>query len=89
MVHALPFDFIPKLIASATVTQAVQNVNMFPATNGVPLTLSPTTIVTGSPPPNYTSSNSDAAGALKSKRGDTAGDSKSISSEYILIGSAC
>ena len=33
--------------------------------------------------------NSDAAGGLKRNRGDTAGDSKSISSEYISIGSAC
>ncbi|KAI2490729.1 Reverse transcriptase (RNA-dependent DNA polymerase) [Fragilaria crotonensis] len=52
-VHGLPFKRLPKLMVVHMVADAVRCLNMFPADNGVSPFLSPLSIVTGVPPPDY------------------------------------
>ncbi|KAI2502776.1 Reverse transcriptase (RNA-dependent DNA polymerase) [Fragilaria crotonensis] len=54
-VHGLPFKRLPKLMIVHMVADAVRCLNMFPADNGVSSSLSPLSIVTGVPPPDYAS----------------------------------
>lgn len=52
-VHGLPFRRLPKLLIVHLVADAVRCLNMFPAPNGVSRHLSPLSIVTGVPSPDY------------------------------------
>ena len=54
-VHGLPFKRLPKLMIVHMVADAVRCLNLFPAHNGVSSSLSPLSIVTGVPPPDYAS----------------------------------
>ena len=51
--HGLPFRRLPNLMITSMVKHVIQCLNMLPAPNGVSPTLSPDSIVTGSPPPDY------------------------------------
>ena len=52
-VHGMPFKRLPKLMIIALVQRAVKVLNQFPALDGVSSTLSPLTIMTGKPSPDY------------------------------------
>lgn len=52
-VHDLPFRRLPREMIKGAVRFAVKSLNQFPAEDGISDILSPTTIVTGLPPPNY------------------------------------
>jgi hypothetical protein len=52
-VHGLPFKRLPKLFLTHMVYDAVSCLNMFPWANGISALLSPTSIVTGLPPPDF------------------------------------
>jgi Reverse transcriptase (RNA-dependent DNA polymerase) len=52
-VHGLPFRRIPKLLVVSVVAEVVRCLNMLPAPHGVSQTLSPLSIVTGAPGPDY------------------------------------
>ena len=54
-VHGLPFRRIPKLVVVSVVADVVRCLNMLPAPTGVSPTLSPLSIVTGAPAPDYAS----------------------------------
>lgn len=51
--HGLPYKKVPKLLSRSMVENAVKNLNDFPAKDGVSTTISPKTIVTGAPVPDY------------------------------------
>jgi phospholipid N-methyltransferase len=53
LVQGLPFKRIPKAMMRATIENANKTLNQFPAKNGVSDTLSPLTIMTGRPTPDY------------------------------------
>jgi hypothetical protein len=53
-VHGLPFHRLPRLLIKHLVDDVVRNVNSFPWPNGVSDTLSPASIVTGVPSPDFT-----------------------------------
>jgi hypothetical protein len=53
LVQGLPFKRIPKAMMRATIENANKTLNQFPAKNSVSHTLSPLTIMTGRPTPNY------------------------------------
>ena len=52
-VQGLPFSQIPRIMIRATIEAAHKSLNQIPAQNGVSQHLSPTTIVTGRPSPDY------------------------------------
>jgi hypothetical protein len=52
-VHGMPFKRLPKLMVIELVRRAVTVMNQFPALDGVSDTLSPLTIMTGKPCPDY------------------------------------
>lgn len=52
-VHGLPFKRIPTILGRAIISNAVRNLNSFPAEMGVSDTLSPSTIMTGRPAPDF------------------------------------
>jgi hypothetical protein len=51
--HALPYKRLPKEMIKGVVRFAVKALNQFPAEDGISDVLSPVTIVTGLPPPDY------------------------------------
>ena len=51
--HSIPFKRIPKLMITSMVRLAVTNLNILPAENGISKHLSPHTIITGKPGPDY------------------------------------
>ena len=53
-VHGLPFKRLPKLMVTHIVKDAVRCLNQFPWSNGISDTMSPDTLITGSPPPDFT-----------------------------------
>jgi hypothetical protein len=53
LVQGLPFKRIPKAMMRAAIKNANKALNQFPAKNGVSDTLSPLTIMTGRPTPDY------------------------------------
>jgi hypothetical protein len=53
-VHGLPFRRLPKIMISHMVSDAVRSLNQFPRATGISSTMSPSTIVTGAPTPDYT-----------------------------------
>jgi hypothetical protein len=53
-VHGLPFTRLPKLFIQHLVIHALQCLNQFPWPNGISSTMSPASLVTGVPPPDYT-----------------------------------
>jgi len=52
-IHGLPFKRLPKLMVKELVLNSAKGLNQFPAQNGISDTLSPLTILTGRPNPNY------------------------------------
>ena len=52
-VHGLPFKRLPKLLVTHIVADSVRCLNSFPRKNGVSATLSPVSIITGAPTPDY------------------------------------
>ena len=52
-VHGLPFKRLPKLMIKELGKHGVQNLNRFPWKNGMSQDVSPNTIVTGKPAPDY------------------------------------
>ena len=52
-VHSMPFKRLPKMMVVELVRRAVLVLNQFPAQDGVSDTLSPLTIMTGKPSPDY------------------------------------
>ena len=52
MTHAVPYQRMPKLMVIGLVHAAVKWINVFPSKNGVSKSMSPATIVLGSPKPN-------------------------------------
>jgi hypothetical protein len=53
LIQGLPFRRIPKAMMRAAIENANKSLNQFPAKNGVSDTLSPLTIMTGRPTPDY------------------------------------
>jgi hypothetical protein len=53
-VHGLPFKRLPKLMVAHIVKNAVTCLNQFPWKHGISQTMSPDTIMTGKPPPDFT-----------------------------------
>jgi hypothetical protein len=53
--HSLPYGCLPKLLLRHMVTDVVQCLSQFPWSVGISNTLSPSTIVTGQPCPDFTS----------------------------------
>ena len=51
--HGMPYRRLPKLLITHMVADAVRCLNMFPAVDGVSRSLSPATLVTGVPPPDF------------------------------------
>ena len=51
--HGMPYRRLPKLLITHMVADAVRCLNMFPAIDGVSRSLSPATLVTGVPPPDF------------------------------------
>jgi hypothetical protein len=54
-VHGLPYHRLPKLLLRHMVTDVVRCLNLFPWSAGISDTLSPSTIVTGQPRPDFNS----------------------------------
>lgn len=52
-VHGLPFKRLPKVIVLELLRQTITVLNQFPALDGISATLSPLTIMTGRPIPDY------------------------------------
>ncbi|KAI2502074.1 Reverse transcriptase (RNA-dependent DNA polymerase) [Fragilaria crotonensis] len=52
-VHGLPFTRLPKIMIEHMVVDVVRCLNMFPAPHGISESLSPLSLVTGVPPPDY------------------------------------
>jgi hypothetical protein len=52
-VHGLPFKRLPKLMVRELASDAVRCLNQFPWKNGVSDTMSPTSIITGKPTPDF------------------------------------
>jgi len=52
-VHGLPFKRLPRLFIRELVSHVIKSLNIFPYTNGISDSLSPSTIVTGQPPPDF------------------------------------
>ncbi|MEL6660657.1 MAG: hypothetical protein AAFR36_29600, partial [Bacteroidota bacterium] len=52
-IHGLPFQRIPSILVDAIIESAVSNLNRFPREDGVSDTMSPLTIMTGRPNPDY------------------------------------
>jgi len=52
-VNSLPYKYYPRLMLSHLVLHIVKLLNLFPAENGLSSTLSPHTIISGSPTPTY------------------------------------
>jgi len=52
-VHGIPFKHLPKLMVWEIVFNSAKALNQFPAQNGISDTLSPLTILTGCPNPDY------------------------------------
>jgi hypothetical protein len=53
LVQGLPYKRIPKVMVRAAIEKANKVMNQFPAQNGMSNTLSPLTIMTGKPTPDY------------------------------------
>ena len=53
IIHSLPFKYYPTLLLEGCVYNAVRLLNILPSKNGISESLSPTTLVTGKPPPKY------------------------------------
>ena len=53
IIHSLPFKYYPTLLLEGCVYNAVRLLNILPSKNGISTSLSPTTLVTGKPPPKY------------------------------------
>jgi len=53
VIHALPYTHYPRAMVSGLVIRVVQGLNELPNDNGVSKTLSPQTLIMGSPPPTY------------------------------------
>ena len=53
LVQGLPFKRIPKIMMRAAIESANKSMNQFPALDGVSATMSPLTIMTGLPSPDY------------------------------------
>jgi hypothetical protein len=51
--HSFPFKRIPKVMCRAVVEKAVRDLNQFPAKDGIAEKMSPLTIMTGKPFPDY------------------------------------
>ena len=51
--HSFPFKRIPRVMCRAVVEKAVRNLNQFPAKDGIADKMSPLTIMTGKPFPDY------------------------------------
>ena len=52
-IHGLPFRRLPRLMIRELVFAATKSLNQFPATGGVSATMSPATIMTGRPGPDF------------------------------------
>ena len=52
-VHGLPFSKLPKMLLVDMVKQMNRNLNQFPAKDGISKTLSPMTLLTGAPKPDF------------------------------------
>jgi hypothetical protein len=52
-IHGLPYHHIPRVLVQELVSMAVRTINMLPHADGISSTLSPSTIVTGLPRPDY------------------------------------
>jgi hypothetical protein len=52
-IHGLPFNSLPRVLVKELVSAAVTQANMFPHPDGISPTLSPSTIVTGAPKPDF------------------------------------
>jgi hypothetical protein len=52
-VHGLPFTRLPKILVVHLVADVVRCLNMFPAAHGISNAMSPLSLVTGAPPPDY------------------------------------
>ena len=53
LIHGLPFTKLPKLMIVELVGQAIRNLNQFPIKDGISNTLSPLTLMTGAPKPDF------------------------------------
>jgi len=53
IVHSLPFKRYPRAMIAGAVVKTVQSLNELPAENGVSDTLSPKTLIVGTPAPSY------------------------------------
>ena len=53
--HSFPFKRIPRVMVRAIVEKAVRDLNQFPAKDGISNSMSPLTIMTGKPFPDYNS----------------------------------
>jgi hypothetical protein len=53
LIQGLPYKRIPRVMIRAAIENANKVMNQFPAQSGVPATLSPLTIMTGKPTPDY------------------------------------
>ena len=51
--HSFPFKRIPRVMVRAVVEKAVKNLNQFPAKDGIARNMSPLTMITGKPFPDY------------------------------------
>ena len=52
-VHGLPFRRLPKVVIVAMISDCVRCLNQFPRVTGISSTMSPSTIVRGTPPPDF------------------------------------
>ena len=53
--HSIPFKRIPRVMCRAVVEKAVKDLNQFPAKDGIAEKMSPLTMMTGKPFPDYNS----------------------------------
>jgi hypothetical protein len=53
LANSLPYKRYPKLLSRSMVENAIKGLNDFPAKDGISTTISPKTIVTGAPAPDY------------------------------------
>ncbi len=51
--HGLPYKRLPKLMVTEIVYHSIRSLNQFPAEDGISDRMSPLSIVTGMPPPDY------------------------------------
>jgi Reverse transcriptase (RNA-dependent DNA polymerase) len=52
-IHGLPFSRLPRVLVKELAASAVRTLNMLPHPDGISLTMSPATIITGSHKPDY------------------------------------